>query len=133
MGEQETNAINRGGSPGEQGASHVARVRFDYLKSAAFRVLHADGVIGGITPRLDVHVDFWSERFAIPQQVVHELTKDGLLGEEVEEERKSRDAIVREVEAGVVMDLEVARSFRDWLSERIAEIERLLAERKPNS
>src|SRR5438132_987555 len=29
------------------------RVRFDYLKSGLFRIIHADGVVGGLTPRLD--------------------------------------------------------------------------------
>jgi hypothetical protein len=107
------------------------RVRFDYIKSASFRVIHVDGVVGGLTPRLDVHMDFWSERFPIPQQVVHRVNADGNLGDEIKPERKTREAIVREVEAGVVMDLDTARAFRDWLNDRIAEIEQVLAERKP--
>ena len=65
------------------------RVRFDYIKSAAFRVIHADGVVGGVTPRLDVHMDFWSERFPIPQQVVHAVNSDGTLGDEIKAERQT--------------------------------------------
>jgi hypothetical protein len=109
------------------------RVRFDYIKSGSFRVIHADGVVGGLTPRLDIHIDFWSERFPIPQQVAYALNQDGTLGEEVKEERKTRDSIVREVEAGVVMDLESVRAFRDWLNDRIAEVERILAEHGPQN
>src|SRR5438874_1780807 len=96
-------------------------VRFDYIKSNLFRVIHADGVVGGLTPRLDIHMDFWSERFPIPQRVVHTLTDDGTLGEELKTERLTREGIVREVEAGVVLDLEVAKAFREWLTDRIAE------------
>lgn len=109
------------------------RICFDYIKSGSFRVIHADGVIGGLTPRLDVHMDFWSERFPIPQQVTHLVNKDGTLGEEVKADRKSRKSIVREVEAGVVMDLETAKEFRDWLTERINHIEKITKDRKPGS
>lgn len=112
------------------GESSERRVRFDYLKSALFRVIHADGVVGGLTPRLDVHMDFWSERFPIPKQVVHALTSEGTLGEEIRSERTTCEAIVREVEAGVVLDLETAKALRDWLTERIAEAQKLLDERK---
>ena len=125
MAEQEQKAAN-----GETAETPEKRVRFDYLKSGLFRVIHADGVVGGLTPRLDVHMDFWSERFPIPKQVVHALTNDGTLGEEIKSERTTREAIVREVEAGVVLDLETAKALRDWLTDRIAEAQKLLEERK---
>ena len=123
-------------SPGAEKTDEEPRprhVRFDYIKGQFFRVIHADGVVGGLTPRLDVHMDFWSERFPIPKQVVHALKEDGSLGEEVKAERQTRDAIVREVEAGVVLDVETARALRDWLNERIAEADKLLTERRQES
>lgn len=76
-------------------------------------------------------MDFWSERFPIPKQVVYVLNSDGTLGDEVKSERQARTAIVREVDAGVVMNLETVRAFRDWLNDRIAEVEKILAERAP--
>ena len=115
--------------PEPNGQKLPSKLKFDYIKSNVFRVIHADGVIGGPTPRLSIHMDFWSERFPIPQQTVHEVNPDGGLGEELKEERQSRKAIVREVEIGVVMDLDTAKSFREWLNDKITEIERVLAER----
>jgi hypothetical protein len=105
------------------------RLQFDYLKSSLFRVVHADGVVGGLTPRLDIIMNFWSERQPIPRTMIFLLKEDDTLGEEVRSERVSRDAIVREVEAGVVMDLESAKSLRDWLDSKINEAERIVLSR----
>ena len=33
--------------------SSAAGVRFFYIKSTLFRVIHADGALGGVTPRGD--------------------------------------------------------------------------------
>ena len=37
------------------------RVRFHYLKSQLWRVVHVDGAIGGITPRGMIHAALYSE------------------------------------------------------------------------
>lgn len=99
------------------------RIKFDYMKSNFFRVVHADGVVGGVTPHLDIHMDVWSERQAIPKEVIHELKPDGILGEEIRGERVVRDAIVREVEVGVVVDVGLAKSMIKWLQDKIDQIE----------
>ena len=104
------------------------RMSFDYIKSNFFRVIHADGVVGSVTPRLGIHMDFWSERLAIPKRVVHNVEPDGTLGEEIRDEREARDALVREVEVGVVVDLGTAKSIAKWLAEKIARAERLTQE-----
>ena len=41
-------------------------LKADYIKSNLFRVVVADGAFGGLTPRGNIHIDFWSERRAIP-------------------------------------------------------------------
>src|SRR3989442_6878794 len=45
-------------------------VTFHYIKSSQFRVVHADGIIGGVTPRGLIHIAVFSERPAIPQVIV---------------------------------------------------------------
>ena len=97
------------------------KVEFHYIKSNYFRVIHADGVYGGATPRGFIHMDFFSERSPIPQKVTQEVTQSGQLGQEVGSEGKK--GIVREVEVGVVINLEHARSLVSWLQERIRLIE----------
>lgn len=99
------------------------KIKFDYIKSNFFRVIHADGVWGGIGPGLnDIKMVFFNERPAIPQQVTHEI-KNGILGEEIKEERVSRNSIIREVEVDIVMNIHVAKSLKKWLEDKINTIE----------
>jgi hypothetical protein len=102
-------------------------IKIDYIKSSQFRVVHADGVFGGITPRGNIHLDIWSERPPIPQQVVHEIAENAL-GDESVGERRIRDAdMIREVEIGIVMDLSLAKATVGWLQAKIDILEAALA------
>src|SRR5713226_7895194 len=94
------------------------QIKFDFIKSNYFRTIHADGVWGGVNGHLDVAMAFYSERPAIPQQIVVSI-ENGKLGNELEDKRVGRDAVIRDVEISVTMNIEVARSFRQWLDERI--------------
>lgn len=94
-----------------------ATINFDYIKSNQFRVIHADGVYGGIGPKAGtIHVAFFSERKAIPRRETYNLDGAKLAGLKKSE---VRDAIIREVEVEVLMDLDTATSIHKWLGERI--------------
>ena len=95
------------------------KVAFDYIKSQYFRVIHADGAIGSITPNGLIHFALYSERPAIPRRLVQPVSEDGQLGDPIESETESRDSIIREMDVDVMMTLEVAVLVRNWLSERI--------------
>ena len=112
-------------SPAAEGKESPGRIKFDYIKSNFFRVVRADGVFGGVTPRQAIHMAFFNERNAIPKQTVFSVNEDGTLGPEIREERVVRDAIVREVEVDVVMDLNTAKSFLEWLRKKIELVEEL--------
>jgi hypothetical protein len=98
---------------------------FDYIKSNDFRVIHADGAFGGLTPQGLVFVTLYAERPPIPTRIGYTVAQDGQghikLGDELKEERVCRDGIVRDLEVGVMMSVAVAESLRDWLSVRIAQ------------
>jgi hypothetical protein len=102
------------------------KIKFDYIKSNFFRVVHADGVWGGITPRQGIVMGFWSERPPIPEQMVFHVKPEGSLGEEIKEERKGREAIVREVEVNVMMELGSAKAFLAWLQAKVELLENQL-------
>ena len=106
-------------------------IAFHYIKSNFFRVVHADGAHGGITPRGLVEMNFFSERHPIPKKVVHTLLPTGQMGPEVREERVERDGPVREVDVGVIMDLAAAKSLHAWLAEKIEVLTKLQPERQP--
>jgi hypothetical protein len=104
------------------------QVKFDYIKSNSFRVVHADGAWGGVTPSQNIFMALYSQRAPIPQQTSHEVLTGGQLGSEIRDQRVARDAIIREVEVGVQMDLGVARALVDWLHEKIEVLEKLTSE-----
>jgi hypothetical protein len=102
---------------------HAETIQFQYIKSNLFRVIHADGVIGGPAPRNQLYINFYSERLAIPQQQTYELKPNRTLGKEIESARISRGGVVREVEAAVVFDIRSAHALHQWLGERLKEFD----------
>lgn len=108
----------------------AGEIKFDYIKSNLFRVLHIDGAWGGITPKMDIWMAVFNERGAIPKQIVQRVKEDGRIGEEILEKRLSRDAIVREVEADLVMNLATAKSIAAWLQDKINKVEQALQAQK---
>jgi hypothetical protein len=98
-------------------------VKFFYQKSQFFRVIHADGVMGGLTPHGLLHFGFYSERPAFPQSQVHNFSPEGVMSDPVSTEGK--DGLVRELDVDVIMSRKTAIEFRDWLDTRIKEFETL--------
>ncbi len=96
-------------------------VTFDYIKSNSFHSILADGVIGGVTPHKHIHMAFFNERTAIPRRILHELKKDGSLGDISGME--TRNSIIREMNVDVFMTLAVAKSIHEWLGKKIKETE----------
>lgn len=108
-----------------------AKLAFHYIKSNYFRVIHADGVYGGISPKGKIQMAFFSERQPIPQQTVFAFDpKSQSTTGEIEGERVTREGVVREVEANILMDLDTARTFSTWISEKIVELEKVSEQMK---
>jgi hypothetical protein len=98
-------------------------VAFHFIKSNFFRVIHVDGMWGGMTPNGNIHITLYNERGAIPKRLVFGFEEDGTLTDEILKKRESRGGIVREVESELVMDLETAKGFRDWIINAVSEVE----------
>jgi len=103
-----------------------SQVKFEFIKANGYRVVYADGVHGGITPRGQIQLNFYTERFPIPQQTVHELDAQGRIGPERTELRNTKEGIIREFEEGVIMNMETARSVAEWLRSKVEEFDRHL-------
>lgn len=92
-------------------------VQFFYEKSNHFRVVHADGVYGGITPMGYLHFALYNERHPIPKVSALPISDGRPAGPEVVKEKK--DGIFREVEVDVIMDINIAIAFKQWLDEKV--------------
>lgn len=100
------------------------KLRIEYHKSNLFRVVHSDGVYGGTSPRLQLFMAFYSERFPIPRVLTYQTSPTGAPEREVNEERESKEGVLREVEVAVTMDLNSAKGFAVWLNEQIDALEK---------
>lgn len=95
-----------------------------YMKSHFFRVVHADGAFGGIGPRGDVHMSVYSERYALPDAGRLHAGEIGSL--ERREEIQSSGQIVRELECDIVFDYVTAVGLRNWLNDKIKELQNII-------
>ena len=100
-------------------------ISFDFIKTPQFREIHVDGAWGGVTPKGLIQMAIYNERLPVPQQTTFVLLEDGL-GDELTEVRRGRKAIIRNVEADLLMDMQTAESMRDWLDQNIAQLKERL-------
>ena len=105
-------------------------IKFDYVKSNHFRVIHVDGAHGGVTGNGLIQMALYNERMPIPQSTVQAITPENTLGDELSEARVVRQAIVREVEVEALMDLNTATALLKWLTAHVATLEARLVKRE---
>lgn len=89
-----------------------------YVKSSDFRTVLGTGVFGGVTTNGLVNANFFTDRVPLPTKIslsVNETT--GEVGDELY--REGKNGVIREVQFGVIMDVETARIVRDWLTKNI--------------
>ena len=95
--------------------TNVTKVRFNYLRSNYFRVIHCDLARCDLTPGNNFAVTIFSESSDHPRAIVHEVSvsTDGgfSLGPEINREGDPDDELViaREVEAKIILTPESAR------------------------
>jgi hypothetical protein len=111
------------------------KIKFHYLKGNLFRIVHVDGALGGLTPSLDLFIRLYHQRAPIPQVTVQKMNENGQLGDEIMEERETKEGIIREVEIGLIMNVQTAKQLQKWLADKIQLVDKaqhqLAAEAQP--
>ena len=110
--------IDAHASPAQAGNVDRQTIRFTYAKAAAMRTVHADLAVGGTTPTAHISMAFLSERQAIPAEQVFEIV-GGRLGRQLNDARIGNQGIERIVESEVIMTVDAAARFHDWLGRQI--------------
>jgi hypothetical protein len=103
---------------------------YEFLNSPHYRTVHADGVFGGVTTQGLIHLSFYSEHSSLPSKITFQINEDRIPQEISRENSPSDVNVTREIEIGVMLSLEVAKSTRDWLDGHIKTLENLKNERK---
>jgi hypothetical protein len=92
-----------------------ASINIYYEKNPMYRTIHSDGVIGGLTPKNMVNLNFYSTRNTIPKSVNHSLDATGKLDKKGIRSEDSEIGILREIEAGVYISKETAEEIFEFL------------------
>ena len=87
-------------------------------KADGFRVLPAEGALGGITPSQMYQINFYIEAPNIPSDVTHELSEEGKLGPQLGH-TQSGGEIVRELQCAVLMSVQQAEALARWIMNTI--------------
>ena len=99
-----------------------------YKKLGNYRTYHADGFFGGPTPRGMLYIEPFIDRGITPKVTKLAVSTDGqTLTEEVVE---CLEGAIREIECGIIIDLNTAKELQRWLGEKITDIEKLKSDNK---
>ena len=100
------------------------KITFKYKYPDDYNPQYINGAQGGINVQGEIVVNFYFERLPLPNSITHEISNDGALGNVVSTEPKDLpDSVLRYVQSGVVMNLEVAKQVHAWLSKHIQLLE----------
>ncbi|PQA60174.1 hypothetical protein [Siphonobacter curvatus] len=101
------------------------QIDIHYQKSTDYKTITSTGVFGGVTSAAQVDLNFFVDRVVIPTKMAHRLELvDGnayTLGEVVSSEGKTGS--IREVQVGILLDLHIAIGVRDWLNDKISQLQ----------
>jgi len=95
-------------------------VAIDYIKAADFRVIWADGLIGGATPANLIHFGLYAERPAFPRRQIHKVDQSTFeLGPSLPNRTIGRNSVVRELACDVLLTPATALSMAEWLISQV--------------
>ena len=90
------------------------------------RLLFREKYSNGPTPSGKfIAASFFSERIPIPQREVYALKADGVVGEIKPDKTETRHALVREIDATILFDIDLAIKLRAWLDGHIAQMQKV--------
>lgn len=100
------------------------KITFKYKYPDDYNPQYINGAQGGINVQGEIVANFYFERLPLPNSITHEVGNDGVLGNMVATEPKDlANSVLRYVQSGVVMNLEVAKQVHAWLGKHIELLE----------
>jgi hypothetical protein len=112
------------------------RLAFHYIKSPEYREISAHGALGGPTPRGDIWMSLFGERYPIPRIVEYAVA--GKPGDAITIDEstaqptnvESRQGVIRHVEVTVYMTSDMAKRLHGWLGKQIEVVEAQIGTKK---
>ena len=88
-----------------------------------YRLVPANGMWGGITPRGDLRIDFFVESIAVPDSGAGKLLNDGSGNYTEHHEVSEKVTMVRKMQVGVMVPPQQVQSFMRWFQDKAQKVE----------
>lgn len=112
----------------------MPQINFKYKFNEDYNPVYVNGAYGGISSRGEIIANFFLERQPIPKTEACEVNSKGIIkSSKITEPIEHRFNVIRYVETGVIMNIETAKIIRNWLNDKIAELEKLSEEKGKKS
>lgn len=95
-----------------------SELRFVFTRALDYKIIPANGVWGGVTPRGDFRMEFFIEHTTDPKEITQKINPDGRLGEIIQR-KGDGETLTREITGAVLMTVEQAENIANWIKERI--------------
>jgi hypothetical protein len=107
----------------------ATHIKFVFQYDEGYKLLAANGVWVGITPRGDVRIDFFVEGFPPPATTTHPIGADGSVGAETDREPPGTTEkvieVIRRLQVGVMIPGNQLESFGTLLRQKAMELKAL--------
>jgi hypothetical protein len=104
------------------------QIEFFFEEASGYSIVAANGAWAGPTPRDDFKIDFFVESLRVPERVKNEVVDQSHLGPEIEQTPPKQ--IVRILQVGLLLNVDIAEDIANLILERAAEFRKV--EREPN-
>jgi hypothetical protein len=99
------------------------KIRYEYEMSDKRPSGYAHGVWGGVNSHGEIEMRFYSESDKMPSFAERTIEPGGGIGPEVVAAEPDTKVIVRQVQAGVLVNYRTAKAVIEWLEEKVRLIE----------
>jgi len=112
-------------------AGEDRQIHFSYEYEPTYRLFPANGIWAGITPRGDLRLDFFVESHVVPSEVVHLVSPEGKIGNELRRVPGGAQGrnYVRRMQAGILLSLDHADNIADFIKSQVRDFRKRQEER----
>jgi hypothetical protein len=100
-------------------------IKQHFVKNNDFKTVPGSGVFGGITSSGLINMVIFTERVPLPENIIVEIDDElGTIKREVS--REIKQGTMRELQMGVLFDIETAKATANWLNSHVESLEKII-------
>jgi hypothetical protein len=101
------------------------KIIHNYIKNNDFKTSFSSAIYGGVTPNGLININFCIDRGAIPTRTESGFEDADGKKKLVIKSKDGRDGLVREVQFGTIIDVNMAKLLVEWLNGNIQKVTEL--------